>query len=98
MTNKNLRSLFPFLSNPTLQLKKLHPKNPFSINHFFFIQNQQLSFNQLHFKITKLLIQKYTFYKPTSHKPTILINIKHQNNHQIHLTQKLTFQPMFHLI
>lgn len=51
------RSVFGFVSNPSLQVKKVDAKNGFSINELFFIQKEEVSLKELDFKIRKLLIE-----------------------------------------
>lgn len=38
-----MRSVFGFVSNPSLQVKKVDAKHGFSINELFFIQKEEVS-------------------------------------------------------
>ena len=93
ITKKNVRSVF--VSNPSLQVKKVDAKNGFSINELFFIQKEEVSLKELDFKIRKLLIEKYRLYKGTSDKGRIVINMKDEKKHEIDLSEKLSFERMF---
>ncbi|HDF2154223.1 TPA: superantigen-like protein [Staphylococcus aureus] len=95
ITKKNVRSVFGFVSNPSLQVKKVDAKNGFSINELFFIQKEEVSLKELDFKIRKLLIEKYRLYKGTSDKGRIVINMKDEKKHEIDLSEKLSFDRMF---
>lgn len=95
ITKKNVRSAFGFVSNPSLQVKKVDAKNGFSINELFFIQKEEVSLKELDFKIRKLLIEKYRLYKGTSDKGRIVINMKDEKKHEIDLSEKLSFERMF---
>ncbi|HEB2222524.1 TPA: superantigen-like protein [Staphylococcus aureus] len=95
ITKKNVRSVFGFVSNPSLQVKKVDAKNGFSINELFFIQKEEVSLKELDFKIRKLLIEKYRLYKGTSDKGRIVINMKDEKKHEIDLSEKLSFERMF---
>ncbi len=95
ITKKNVRSVFGFVSNPSLQVKKIDPKHGFSINELFFIQKEEVSLKELDFKIRKLLIEKYRLYKGTSDKGRIIINMKDEKKHEIDLSEKLSFERMF---
>ncbi|HEI9372555.1 TPA: superantigen-like protein SSL8 [Staphylococcus aureus] len=95
VTKKNVRSVFGFVSNPSLQVKKVDAKNGFSINELFFIQKEEVSLKELDFKIRKLLIEKYRLYKGTSDKGRIVINMKDEKKHEIDLSEKLSFERMF---
>ncbi|HDL9397611.1 TPA: superantigen-like protein SSL9 [Staphylococcus aureus] len=95
ITKKNVRSVFGFVSNPSLQVKKVDAKNGFSVNELFFIQKEEVSLKELDFKIRKLLIEKYRLYKGTSDKGRIVINMKDEKKHEIDLSEKLSFERMF---
>lgn len=95
ITKKNVRSVFGFVSNPSLQVKKVDAKNGFSINELFFIQKEEVSLKELDFKIRKLLIEKYRLYKGTADKGRIVINMKDEKKHEIDLSEKLSFERMF---
>ncbi|NDR16810.1 superantigen-like protein SSL9 [Staphylococcus aureus] len=95
ITKKNVRSVFGFVSNPSLQVKKVDAKNGFLINELFFIQKEEVSLKELDFKIRKLLIEKYRLYKGTADKGRIVINMKDEKKHEIDLSEKLSFERMF---
>lgn len=58
ITKKNVRSVFGFVNNPSLQVKKIDPKHGFSINELFFIQKEEVSLKELDFKIRKNVSRK----------------------------------------
>ncbi|GJF44950.1 superantigen-like protein SSL9 [Staphylococcus argenteus] len=95
ITKKNVRSVFGFVSNPGLLVKKVDSKNGFSKNELFFIQKEEVSLKELDFKIRKLLIEKYRLYKGTADKGRIVINMKNEKKHEIDLSEKLNFDRMF---
>ncbi|EML5160893.1 superantigen-like protein SSL8 [Staphylococcus aureus] len=95
ITKKNVRSVFGFVSNPSLQVKKIDPKHGFSINELFFIQKEEVSLKELDFKIRKMLVEKYRLYKGASDKGRIVINMKDEKKYVIDLSEKLSFDRMF---
>ncbi|WP_370882797.1 exotoxin beta-grasp domain-containing protein, partial [Staphylococcus aureus] len=62
ITKKNVRSVFGFVNNPSLQVKNIDPKHGFSINELFFIQTEDVSLKELDFKIRNMLVEKYRLY------------------------------------
>ncbi|CAC6209721.1 exotoxin beta-grasp domain-containing protein [Staphylococcus aureus] len=95
ITKKNVRSVFGFVSNPSLQVKKVDAKHGFSINELFFIQKEEVSLKELDFKIRKMLVEKYRLYKGASDKGRIVINMKDEKKYVIDLSEKLSFDRMF---
>ncbi|GBW60681.1 superantigen-like protein [Staphylococcus aureus] len=95
ITKKNVRSVFGFVNNPSLQVKKIDPKHGFSINELFFIQKEEVSLKELDFKIRKMLVEKYRLYKGASDKGRIVINMKDEKKYVIDLSEKLSFDRMF---
>lgn len=75
ITKKNVRSVFGYVSHPGLQVKKVDPKDGFSIKELFFIQKEEVSLKELDFKIRKMLVEKYRLYKGTADKGRIVINM-----------------------
>lgn len=98
ITKKNVRSVFGYVSHPGLQVKKVDPKDGFSIKELFFIQKEEVSLKELDFKIRKMLVEKYRLYKGTADKGRIVINMKDENKHEIDLSEKLSFDRMFDML
>ena len=98
ITKKNVRSVFGYVSHPGLQVKKVDPKDGFSIKELFFIQKEEVSLKELDFKIRKMLVEKYRLYKGASDKGRIVINMKDEKKHEIDLSEKLSFDRMFDVI
>ncbi|CAC6789328.1 exotoxin 5 [Staphylococcus aureus] len=98
ITKKNVRSVFGFVSHPGLQVKKVDPKDGFSIKELFFIQKEEVSLKELDFKIRKMLVEKYRLYKGASDKGRIVINMKDEKKHEIDLSEKLSFDRMFDML
>ncbi|HAR5541584.1 TPA: superantigen-like protein SSL9 [Staphylococcus aureus] len=98
ITKKNVRSVFGYVSHPGLQVKKVDPKDGFSIKEFFFIQKEEVSLKELDFKIRKMLVEKYRLYKGASDKGRIVINMKDEKKHEIDLSEKLSFDRMFDVL
>lgn len=98
ITKKNVRSVFGYVSHPGLQVKKVDPKDGFSIKELFFIQKEEVSLKELDFKIRKMLVEKYRLYKGGSDKGRIVINMKDEKKHEIDLSEKLSFDRMFDVI
>lgn len=98
ITKKNVRSVFGYVSHPGLQVKKVDPKDGFSIKELFFIQKEEVSLKELDFKIRKMLAEKYRLYKGASDKGRIVINMKDEKKHEIDLSEKLSFDRMFDVI
>ncbi|HCX8976071.1 TPA: superantigen-like protein SSL9 [Staphylococcus aureus] len=98
ITKKNVRSVFGYVSHPGLQVKKVDPKDGFSIKGLFFIQKEEVSLKELDFKIRKMLVEKYRLYKGASDKGRIVINMKDEKKHEIDLSEKLSFDRMFDVL
>ncbi|HBC4793085.1 TPA: superantigen-like protein SSL9 [Staphylococcus aureus] len=98
ITKKNVRSVFGYVSHPGLQVKKVDPKDGFSIKELFFIQKEEVSLKELDFKIRKMLVEKYRLYKGASDKGRIVINMKDEKKHEIDLSEKLSFDSMFDVL
>ncbi|MCB8172256.1 superantigen-like protein SSL9 [Staphylococcus aureus] len=98
ITKKNARSVFGYVSHPGLQVKKVDPKDGFSIKELFFIQKEEVSLKELDFKIRKMLVEKYRLYKGASDKGRIVINMKDEKKHEIDLSEKLSFDRMFDVL
>ncbi|HHC5784649.1 TPA: superantigen-like protein SSL9 [Staphylococcus aureus] len=98
ITKKNVRSVFDYVSHPGLQVKKVDPKDGFSIKELFFIQKEEVSLKELDFKIRKMLVEKYRLYKGTADKGRIVINMKDEKKHEIDLSEKLSFDRMFDML
>lgn len=98
ITKKNVRSVFGYVSHPGLQVKKVDPKDGFSIKELFFIQKEEVSLKELDFKIRKMLVGKYRLYKGASDKGRIVINMKDEKKHEIDLSEKLSFDRMFDVL
>lgn len=98
ITKKNVRSVFGYVSHPGLQVKKVDPKDGFSIKELFFIQKEEVSLKELDFKIRKMLVEKYRLYKGASDKGRIVINMKDEKKHEIDLSEKLSFDHMFDVL
>ncbi|UCK27787.1 superantigen-like protein SSL9 [Staphylococcus aureus] len=98
ITKKNVRSVFGYVSHPGLQVKKVDPKDGFSIKELFFIQKEEVSLKELDFKIRKMLVEKYRLYKGTADKGIIVINMKDEKKHEIDLSEKLSFDRMFDML
>ena len=49
--------MFGYVSHPGLQVKKVDPKDGFSIKELFFIQKEEVSLKELDFKIRKMLVE-----------------------------------------
>ncbi|HDG4799423.1 TPA: superantigen-like protein SSL9 [Staphylococcus aureus] len=98
ITKKNVRSVFGYVSHPGLQVKKVDPKDGFSIKGLFFIQKEEVSLKELDFKIRKMLVEKYRLYKGTADKGRIVINMKDEKKHEIDLSEKLSFDRMFDML
>lgn len=98
ITKKNVRSVFGYVSHPGLQVKKVDPKDGFSIKELFFIQKEEVSLKELDFKIRKMLVEKYRLYKGTAGKGRIVINMKDEKKHEIDLSEKLSFDRMFDML
>lgn len=98
ITKKNVRSVFGYVSHPGLQVKKIDPKDGFSIKELFFIQKEEVSLKELDFKIRKMLVEKYRLYKGASDKGRIVINMKDEKKHEIDLSEKLSFDRMFDVL
>ncbi|HDH6921170.1 TPA: superantigen-like protein SSL9 [Staphylococcus aureus] len=98
ITKKNVRSVFGYVSHPVLQVKKVDPKDGFSIKELFFIQKEEVSLKELDFKIRKMLVEKYRLYKGASDKGRIVINMKDEKKHEIDLSEKLSFDRMFDVL
>ena len=98
ITKKNVRSVFGYVSHPGLQVKKVDPKDGFSIKELFFIQKEEVSLKELDFKIRKMLVKKYRLYKGTADKGRIVINMKDEKKHEIDLSEKLSFDRMFDML
>lgn len=98
ITKKNVRSVFGYVSHPGLQVKKVDPKDGFSIKELFFIQKEEVSLKELDFKIRKMLVEKYKLYKGASDKGRIVINMKDEKKHEIDLSEKLSFDRMFDVL
>ncbi|OHQ05729.1 superantigen-like protein SSL9 [Staphylococcus sp. HMSC063H12] len=98
ITKKNVRSVFGYVSHPGLQVKKVDPKDGFSIKALFFIQKEEVSLKELDFKIRKMLVEKYRLYKGASDKGRIVINMKDEKKHEIDLSEKLSFDRMFDVL
>ncbi|HDF8650087.1 TPA: superantigen-like protein SSL9 [Staphylococcus aureus] len=98
ITKKNVRSVFGYVSHPGLQVKKVDPKEGFSIKELFFIQKEEVSLKELDFKIRKMLVEKYRLYKGTADKGRIVINMKDEKKHEIDLSEKLSFDRMFDML
>ncbi|HHA9942184.1 TPA: superantigen-like protein SSL9 [Staphylococcus aureus] len=92
------RSVFGYVSHPGLQVKKVDPKDGFSIKELFFIQKEEVSLKELDFKIRKMLVEKYRLYKGTADKGRIVINMKDEKKHEIDLSEKLSFDRMFDML
>lgn len=89
VTKKNIKSVFGFVSNPSLQIKKVDSQDGFSVKELLFIQKEEVSLKELDFKIRKLLIEKYGLYEGKSDDGTININMKDGTSHKIDLSDKL---------
>ncbi|HHV8921277.1 TPA: exotoxin beta-grasp domain-containing protein [Staphylococcus aureus] len=89
VTKKNIKSVFGFVSNPSLQIKKVDSQDGFSVKELLFIQKEEVSLKELDFKIRKLLIEKYGLYEGKSDDGTININMKDGTSHKIDLYDKL---------
>ncbi|SBF16489.1 superantigen-like protein SSL9 [Staphylococcus aureus] len=98
ITKKNVRSVFGYVSHPGLQVKKVDPKDGFSIKELFLIQKEEVSLKELDFKIRKMLVEKYRLYKGASDKGRIVINMKDEKKHEIDLSEKLSFDRMFDVL
>lgn len=98
ITKKNVRSVFGYVSHPGLQVKKVDPKDGFSIKELFFIQKEEVSLKELDFKIRRMLVEKYRLYKGASDKGRIVINMKDEKKHEIDLSEKLSFDRMFDVL
>ncbi|HCW7386020.1 TPA: superantigen-like protein SSL9 [Staphylococcus aureus] len=98
ITKKNVRSVFGYVSHPGLQVKKVDPKDGFSIKELFFIQKEEVSLKELDFKIRKMLVEKYRLYKGASDKGRIVINMKDEKKHEIDLSEKLSFDRIFDVL
>ncbi|MBY6735623.1 superantigen-like protein SSL9 [Staphylococcus aureus] len=98
ITKRNVRSVFGYVSHPGLQVKKVDPKDGFSIKELFFIQKEEVSLKELDFKIRKMLVEKYRLYKGTADKGRIVINMKDEKKHEIDLSEKLSFDRMFDML
>ncbi|HCX9538810.1 TPA: superantigen-like protein SSL9 [Staphylococcus aureus] len=98
ITKKNVSSVFGYVSHPGLQVKKVDPKDGFSIKELFFIQKEEVSLKELDFKIRKMLVEKYRLYKGASDKGRIVINMKDEKKHEIDLSEKLSFDRMFDVL
>ncbi|EZT45013.1 hypothetical protein V054_01672 [Staphylococcus aureus MSSA-47] len=98
ITKKNVRSVFGYVSHLGLQVKKVDPKDGFSIKELFFIQKEEVSLKELDFKIRKMLVEKYRLYKGTADKGRIVINMKDEKKHEIDLSEKLSFDRMFDML
>lgn len=98
ITKKNVRSVFGYVSHPGLQVKKVDPKDGFSIKELFFIQKEEVSLKELDFKIRKMLVEKYRLYKGASDKGRIVINMKDEKKHELDLSEKLSFDRMFDVL
>lgn len=98
ITKKNVRSVFGYVSYPGLQVKKVDPKDGFSIKELFCIQKEEVSLKELDFKIRKMLVEKYRLYKGASDKGRIVINMKDEKKHEIDLSEKLSFDRMFDVL
>lgn len=98
ITKKNVRSVFGYVSHPGLQVKKVDPKDGFSIKELCFIQKEEVSLKELDFKIRKMLVEKYRLYKGASDKGRIVINMKDEKKHEIDLSEKLSFDRMFDVL
>ncbi|HEK6110237.1 TPA: superantigen-like protein SSL9 [Staphylococcus aureus] len=98
ITKKNVRSVFGYVSHSGLQVKKVDPKDGFSIKELFFIQKEEVSLKELDFKIRKMLVEKYRLYKGASDKGRIVINMKDEKKHEIDLSEKLSFDRMFDVL
>ncbi|HCY7825445.1 TPA: superantigen-like protein SSL9 [Staphylococcus aureus] len=98
ITKKNVRSVFGYVSHPGLQVKKVDPKDGFSVKELFFIQKEEVSLKELDFKIRKMLVEKYRLYKGASDKGRIVINMKDEKKHEIDLSEKLSFDRMFDVL
>ncbi|HDA1964060.1 TPA: superantigen-like protein SSL9 [Staphylococcus aureus] len=98
ITKKNVRSVFGYVSHPGLQVKKVDPKDGFSIKELFFIQKEEVALKELDFKIRKMLVEKYRLYKGASDKGRIVINMKDEKKHEIDLSEKLSFDRMFDVL
>lgn len=98
ITKENVRSVFGYVSHPGLQVKKVDPKDGFSIKELFFIQKEEVSLKELDFKIRKMLVEKYRLYKGASDKGRIVINMKDEKKHEIDLSEKLSFDRMFDVL
>ncbi|HDC5153349.1 TPA: superantigen-like protein SSL9 [Staphylococcus aureus] len=98
ITKKNVRSVFGYVSHPGLQVKKVDPKDGFSIKELFFIQKEEVSLKERDFKIRKMLVEKYRLYKGASDKGRIVINMKDEKKHEIDLSEKLSFDRMFDVL
>ncbi|MCC5349889.1 superantigen-like protein SSL9 [Staphylococcus aureus] len=98
ITKKNVRSVFGYVSHPGLQVKKVDPKDGFSIKELFFIQKEEVSLKELDFTIRKMLVEKYRLYKGTADKGRIVINMKDEKKHEIDLSEKLSFDRMFDML
>ncbi|HFG0371431.1 TPA: superantigen-like protein SSL9 [Staphylococcus aureus] len=98
ITKKNVRSVFGYVSHPGLQVKKVDPKDGFSIKELFFIQKEEVSLKELDFKIRKMLVEKYRLYKGTADKGRIVINMKDEKKHELDLSEKLSFDRMFDML
>lgn len=98
ITKKNVISVFGYVSHPGLQVKKVDPKDGFSIKELFFIQKEEVSLKELDFKIRKMLVEKYRLYKGASDKGRIVINMKDEKKHEIDLSEKLSFDRMFDVL
>ncbi|HCY6542271.1 TPA: superantigen-like protein SSL9 [Staphylococcus aureus] len=98
ITKKNVRSVFGYVNHPGLQVKKVDPKDGFSIKELFFIQKEEVSLKELDFKIRKMLVEKYRLYKGASDKGRIVINMKDEKKHEIDLSEKLSFDRMFDVL
>ncbi|EOU3413165.1 superantigen-like protein SSL9 [Staphylococcus aureus] len=98
ITKKNVRSVLGYVSHPGLQVKKVDPKDGFSIKELFFIQKEEVSLKELDFKIRKMLVEKYRLYKGTADKGRIVINMKDEKKHEIDLSEKLSFDRMFDML
>ncbi|HDG5811634.1 TPA: superantigen-like protein SSL9 [Staphylococcus aureus] len=98
ITKKNVRFVFGYVSHPGLQVKKVDPKDGFSIKELFFIQKEEVSLKELDFKIRKMLVEKYRLYKGTADKGRIVINMKDEKKHEIDLSEKLSFDRMFDML
>ncbi|HCU0625866.1 TPA: superantigen-like protein [Staphylococcus aureus] len=98
ITKKNVRSVFGYVSHPGLQVKKVDPKDGFSIKELFFIQKEEISLKELDFKLRKHLIEKYGLYKTLSKDGRIKISLKDGSFYNLDLRTKLKFKHMGEVI